>query len=492
MNSDKLDNICSKCLDYIKVNSFDAGTEKSELWDGLLTNRKNFPNSNDFQSFFANDYASGLGIPAKQTAKAELERFKIIDGPTKLYGVPEDFFHKLSEPEFGKPYLFDHSSGKKFSANYIRNSANGYDIYNKLKNKKDLVILEIGGGMGLLSNILHQILDIKQYVLIDLPENLYLSSVYLQSTLNREASYVDDNTNRYDTPIVSTIPKFIDNIGLKYDLVVNVNSFGEMPLQIVREYLNFIKNNLKDDGYFYSQNRIHAVLNIDGPSRLSDYLVKGMKIDNLMARSSNTYIDFQSHHRMFLKKSGVQQPLYSDYIDIVGEFINLGLYELIEDLAGKIVEEKLDDADIEFLDILKRFFATRDITEKYEIISSYDSDNKAHRRIIICLMLLIQYVKHRFDHALYDEFLELTDNGIFENHGQFFIALLAHHSGHSISKRLKAEIYDSKFFFYKSNLDWVNKRANLGIKMKVYNFINSIVKRRYPLESLIRTRLHVS
>lgn len=124
--------------------------------------------------------------------------------------------------EIGSYFLTAHSLGHLYRA--IR-------INQFIKNNFDspITILEIGGGFGGLAYWLN-ILDeskISQYYSADLPMTNAHSSFFLYKT---------------KTPHKTLCGKDIDHLG-KVDLVINEDSFAEMPIEEVHRYLSYITKN---------------------------------------------------------------------------------------------------------------------------------------------------------------------------------------------------------------------------------------------------------
>ncbi|EMY76375.1 sugar O-methyltransferase domain protein [Leptospira weilii serovar Ranarum str. ICFT] len=104
-------------------------------------------------------------------------------------------------------------------------------------------ILEIGAGFGRTCQGLIKLSNsIKSYTIIDLPEMLNLSSAYLKKVLS------DEEFKKVE--FISA-----ENIGSikNKDLVINIDSFQEMPRKTIECYMEQIVSKAK---YFYSKNPI--------------------------------------------------------------------------------------------------------------------------------------------------------------------------------------------------------------------------------------------
>lgn len=107
-------------------------------------------------------------------------------------------------------------------------------------------ILEIGAGYG---RSCHAILslypNVKEYNIIDLPEMLKLSSMYLENVS------IKNNYRKINfIPIDKILPR-------NYDLVINIDSMQEMEKETSVFYLDYINQNSKS---FYCKNTVGKYL----------------------------------------------------------------------------------------------------------------------------------------------------------------------------------------------------------------------------------------
>lgn len=132
-----------------------------------------------------------------------------------------------------------------------------------LRSKDSIRILEIGAGYGGLAYFLWKILKPAAFYIVDLPESLAFSSVYLTLTVGLEgASCVVYEANKPETLIApqdgfAFLPNFsIDDLrGTdKFDLVINTGSFGEMTEEQVGQYADIINELLSEGGVIFEDN----------------------------------------------------------------------------------------------------------------------------------------------------------------------------------------------------------------------------------------------
>jgi len=115
-------------------------------------------------------------------------------------------------------------------------------IINNFNKIKDIV--EIGAGFG---RTCHCILDlnnnIESYIIVDLPNMIDVSKIYLKKVLDKQKfnkiKFISCHSDNYKN--------------LSSDLVININSFQEMTTNTIEDYMNNIIQNSK---YFYCRNAI--------------------------------------------------------------------------------------------------------------------------------------------------------------------------------------------------------------------------------------------
>lgn len=128
-------------------------------------------------------------------------------------------------------------------------------VIDKLKGKSPIRILEIGAGYGGLAYFLCKLLKPENYCLIDLPEALAFSTVYLGLTSGKEITIYDGNVLS-DKEFIF-VPNFLDDdvlSRLKFDLIINTGSFNEMTTEQVMHYTNLMDGVLVDSGIIYDEN----------------------------------------------------------------------------------------------------------------------------------------------------------------------------------------------------------------------------------------------
>jgi len=188
-----------------------------------------------------------------------------------IEGVPEEFW--IGEPEEAR---FHGPLGRSYRGRVVNPGtiiryqncvSNLFHVgaFQLLRSAEERqLVVEIGGGHGGLAHSLGSILGEKcVYCIIDLPELLFISGTFLALTNPGKSIYVYDSESftpeflregikQYDFVL---IPNFalskLKDIG-DIALFINMQSFSEMTVPQVSEYLEFGASHLS--GYLYSDN----------------------------------------------------------------------------------------------------------------------------------------------------------------------------------------------------------------------------------------------
>jgi putative sugar O-methyltransferase len=150
----------------------------------------------------------------------------------------------------------------------------------ELREKKPARILEIGGGFGGLAYHFKKLAPQARYYIVDIPESLIFSSIYL-TTLHPDQENVLITPNnlgdlKKDAPGFTFIPNYLFDqcraAGLTLDLAINTLSMSEMIEKQVRYYCEGLKAMLGDSGGFFEQNQDNRSVGfIDAKSYIRDH-----------------------------------------------------------------------------------------------------------------------------------------------------------------------------------------------------------------------------
>jgi len=164
-----------------------------------------------------------------------IEEYSIPDG---MVGGPENLVN------FG---------GKIYSFFYIECIARIYNYSLKVDFKKVNSVFEIGGGFGANAHLLmHMFPNIRKYIYLDIPPNLYIGTQYLKSFFSNIIDYKESKdmeriefSDNDEREIFAIAPWQIERVNAVVDCVWNSHSFVEMPIQVVQNYAKYIKQFMK-------------------------------------------------------------------------------------------------------------------------------------------------------------------------------------------------------------------------------------------------------
>ncbi len=171
---------------------------------------------------------------------------------------------------------------------YLLNFDDLYHVYSAWQIKRTIsflnkttqsaTFLEIGGGYGALASKLTSIYKNIKYIIIDLPEVLLIQNYYLKEcnpSLNiinlLERENLTNKNYKEEKFDVLLIPfNIYKKIKLNFDVAINTRSFGEMPRNILHDYIRWIEDNINSKGLLYNTNRYVFTKSID-KNKLRDY-----------------------------------------------------------------------------------------------------------------------------------------------------------------------------------------------------------------------------
>ena len=195
------------------------------------------------------------------------------------YGIyiPNTMFSRISisDPNFKKELDDFHSLHKIFySFTSVKSFYNFYCFKNYLPvesfNNKN--ILEIGSGAGLLARIFTSNLESYNYVCLDLPQMIphAYDGLYKDPVINAEVYLPNQitlfNKSKSKKKILFILPHQLDLISIKFDLLNNIESFGEMPQTTVDNYINSVIPKLNSDAICFLINRVTRCTNLNDPT----------------------------------------------------------------------------------------------------------------------------------------------------------------------------------------------------------------------------------
>lgn len=355
MKSQKLKAALDQYTHYLE-NNIDhcknhPASRTSQFWKEHFEARLNFPTLIDFVSFRQSDYLYGIGETRQSNLKQKRLEFDQTLKSTSL-STPRTFLESLSEPVFGAPLLFTEQD-ICLSNSFLINAGTAWRILNLIQEfypqDKPLNILEIGAGWGACAYILMQQANVNSYSIIDLPENLCLSSVYHSVTQEqKEIKFLECSPEQnYEELQVDTIqfglPPAIDNISSSFDIIINTLSFQEMDKESVDEYLAFAQSRLVENGLVISFNA-HQKAGIRFPR---EYYHNGFQLKHMQPfrKVPAGFFNTIPYEMVFQKQAYKPQEDEKLIIDVYGELMQLGLEERFLP-APHTKQEKLDELNL--------------------------------------------------------------------------------------------------------------------------------------------------
>lgn len=267
-----------------------------DIFDTLYYDK--ISNFNSMASFRTNGISNMLetGLPSQERKSALLgshydvdysqqEKCELIKRFNELKAMLGQDVRKIKfNSEIGNPRNYLHlDNGDK----YFLNFDDLYHVYSAWQIKRSIKhllgdfssynILEIGAGYGNLAHKIKNIYKKSRYVIVDLPEVLLIQHYYLSKS---NPSYKIVNLLDYDLKDESVgdidcdfllVPFGIyKDLNIKFDIAINTRSFGEMPKNILHDYFEWVQNNIKDRGLFYTTNRYVFTKSLD-KNKIRDY-----------------------------------------------------------------------------------------------------------------------------------------------------------------------------------------------------------------------------
>lgn len=255
----------------------EASSEKfSSMWKVLIQDFKNTgedifsPNSNRSYNFISvekesvprNFFKIFLRLNYLFTKVLRRLRDKCWENNVKFLGNYPSAEHFLKKNNLFQGYI---EFCEKFSfTRYNSNSIKCYycsTVAGKYLKGSDLKFLEIGAGTGCTAAYLSNSNDISQYVVIDLPHMIQVSSTTLKKIFPDKDQYfifpgsdikIQDNKPGFYFVTIDCLDEIPKDF---FDMAMNLDSLQEMTLEQVDGYIKLIQNSVKDGGHFYNLNR---------------------------------------------------------------------------------------------------------------------------------------------------------------------------------------------------------------------------------------------
>jgi putative sugar O-methyltransferase len=183
---------------------------------------------------------------------------------------------KIGETSLGNPVTLPGPNGEKINLDHFFSVEEYFFLRENIKLDDIQNVIEIGAGFGRTAQaIIRLVRNITTYTIVDIPQVLALSACYLEKVLSLDEFAKLDFVNAFEID-----ENFLNSLAV--DLVINIDSFQEMPKETVRFYLENVVSKSK---YFYSKNPVGkyspesvGIYGIE-PSRLLDVFSLGLSTD---------------------------------------------------------------------------------------------------------------------------------------------------------------------------------------------------------------------
>ena len=195
-----------------------------------------------------------------------------------------------------KHFLLYEEIFKKNNWVYSVNSFKSFCYFAKFKDLLDInqfnnkTILEIGSGCCNFFMILDTQLNSYTYICLDIPEMIPAGYTSLFKSMNTKGidiflpNQIDKALKaKSDKKLIFITPNQLKSCGYTFDLLVNHESFGEMNIKIVNNYLKIFKDLANKNAILFLVNRLAPQTNVDDPkfdnyTLFEDYDLKEAKI----------------------------------------------------------------------------------------------------------------------------------------------------------------------------------------------------------------------
>ncbi len=284
-------------------NSFTA-EQKKELIALLHSNSPNKKALMALESF----------LSGRETALADFRVMSASDNTLK-----KPYLHHFSESSVGAPVEHFEFEGRKFSRSALNYLLGLSYLKNFIEDEEITTVMEIGGGFGVLGEILASAgINGMRYINVDIPPTSLVAYYYLQNVLGHSKVIGYNETKEFESINIDSLPLAsvlcawqIEKLKGKIDLFVNFISFQEMEPQVVSNYLNHVKRlnskwillrNLREGKQMRSE---ESPIGVDNPIKDDDYIkmLQGYQLigRNVIPYGYKTLDGFHSELMLFKK-----------------------------------------------------------------------------------------------------------------------------------------------------------------------------------------------
>lgn len=193
--------------------------------------------------------------------------------------------------------------------------------------ESDILAVDIGGGWGCFGHVFKTLIPNATYVIIDHPEALLLSCIYLSSLHPDKKIYIyceeDFDKVKYrlkEFDFVLLPPAITKMFNFKnIDIAINMLSFEDMSSEQISQYLNWL--HMSNVGLIYSHNRVKSPHN-NQLSNVQDlmksrFTVNEIEILNIAYTELNIEKNkaIKDKERLRMKKTNLLRLIYDSILD---------------------------------------------------------------------------------------------------------------------------------------------------------------------------------
>jgi SAM-dependent methyltransferase len=357
---------------------------QSDVWNELLGSRLNFPTYQDFTTLlrFDSKFVTGIGSGGAVDTAAYQEQFRTWVQRVKEF-LPPDELAKWPEPAIGNPVIVEEGAYKA-SVLYIKNFAQALQ-FRQLVGKhhpqgKNLRVLEIGAGYGGTAEILLRTGIAKSYTIVDLPENLFLSTQFLRSNhpdMTVKVLDRSDPSTFSGADLHFVFPNDIVLLEGEYDLILNAASLGEMPAATAQAYIRQVSKLIAPGGLFISHNTVRVRPNPELVQRQRDFGYEQFEFQAVYPSLPSGGPLFGQHLVLVLSKlrGAPNAPALWMLLDSSGALLNLGLNKELE-YVFSFLSAPPTGISGRFLEIVRRFYEAQSPANKLQAASERVGDER--------------------------------------------------------------------------------------------------------------------
>jgi SAM-dependent methyltransferase len=336
----------------------DARPDLSTFWREHLDARPGQPTFDDMLVFRRRGFTYGVGEVSTTDDPAAEARFARATTAVVKASAPDLRISEYPEPPIGCPHVFD-VGGVLRSGSAVINALTSERIVAEARragiDRRPLAVLEVGAGYGQGPQQLFAHLPIRSYAVCDLPENLFLSSFFLQAALpDKPCAFVEPGRDPASPDgLVFCIPPALENLPGPFDVVVNAYSFQEMNLESVRGYFEAIAERLAPDGIFYSLNA-HGKAGVRRPS---DYPLDLFQVQSLRPVRRLPFLFFATEPYELVLRPRREGSSTADphAFDALGGLLQLGFHDELAPVCDRWAAARLTDADVVWVSAARSF-----------------------------------------------------------------------------------------------------------------------------------------